>query len=61
MPVVTIRAFEGRTVEQKRKLAKDITDAVVKDFKVEPDKVTINFFDMAKHNVAKAGKLFIDP
>ncbi len=60
MPIVTVRAIEGRTVEQKRKLAKDITDAVVKNFKVEADKVTVNFFDMPKHNVAKAGKLLTD-
>jgi 4-oxalocrotonate tautomerase len=60
MPIVTVRAIEGRTVEQKRKLAKDITDAVVKNFKVEADKVTVNFFDMPKHNIAKAGKLLTD-
>jgi 4-oxalocrotonate tautomerase len=60
MPTVTVRAFEGRTVEQKRQLAKDITDAVVKNFKVEPDRVTVNFFDMPRHNVARAGKLSID-
>jgi 4-oxalocrotonate tautomerase family enzyme len=35
MPIVTIRAFEGRTVEQKRKLAKDITDVVMKRVKVQ--------------------------
>ena len=46
MPVVTVRAIEGRTVEQKRKLAKDITDAVVKNFDVEADKVLVNFFDI---------------
>jgi len=60
MPIVTVRALEGRTVEQKRRLVKDITDAVVKNFKVEPDRVIVNFFDMPKHNVAKAGKLYID-
>lgn len=60
MPIITIRALEGRTIEQKRKLVKDITDAVVKDFKVEPDRVIINFFDMPKHNGAKGGKLYID-
>ncbi len=60
MPTVTVRALEGRTVEQKRQLAKDITDAVVKNFKVEPDRVIVNFFDMPKYNVAKAGKLNID-
>jgi len=60
MPIVTVRALEGKTVEQKRKLAKDITDAVVKNFKVDPDRVTVNFFDMPKQNVARAGKLAID-
>jgi len=60
MPIVTVRAIEGRTVEQKRKLAKDITDAVVKNFKVEADRVSVNFFDMPKHNIARAGKLLTD-
>ncbi len=60
MPIVTVRAIEGRTVEQKRKLAKDITDAVVKHFKVEADRVSVNFFDMPKHNIARAGKLLTD-
>jgi 4-oxalocrotonate tautomerase len=52
--------MEGRTVEQKRELVKDITDAVVKHIQVEPDRVIVNFFDMPKHNIAKAGKLYID-
>jgi len=60
MPIVTIRALEGRTAEQKRQLAKEVTEAVVRNFKVEPDRVIVNFFDMPKHNVAKAGKLYID-
>ena len=60
MPIVTVRAIEGRTVEQKRKLAKDITDAVVKHFDIEADKVIINFFDMPRQNVSRAGKLAID-
>lgn len=60
MPIVTIRAVEGRTVEQKRKLARAITEAVVRDFEAKPEAVTINFFDMPGENVAKAGTLFID-
>ncbi len=60
MPIVTIRAVEGRTVEQKRKLARAITEAVVRDFAAKPEAVTINFFDMPGENVAKADTLFID-
>ncbi len=60
MPTVTVRQLEGRTVEQKRRLAKEITDSIVKIYKIEPDRVTVNFFDMPNYNIAKAGKLFID-
>jgi 4-oxalocrotonate tautomerase len=60
MPTVTIRQLEGRTVEQKRKVAKEITDAIVKIYKVDPERVAVNFFDLPNYNIARAGKLFID-
>jgi 4-oxalocrotonate tautomerase len=60
MPLVTIKALEGRTIEQRRKLAKDITDAIVKHFGAKPDSVIIDFIDYSKQNLAKAGELFID-
>jgi len=60
MPLVTVRALEGRTIEQKRGLAKDITEAVVKNFKVEPDAVTIYLIEFSRDNLAKAGQLFVD-
>ena len=60
MPVITINQFEGRTVEQKRKLAKEITDSIVKIYEIGADRVSITFFDVPKHNVAKGGKLVID-
>lgn len=60
MPVITINQFEGRTVEQKRKLAKEITDSIVKIYEIEADRVNITYFDVPKHNVAKGGKLIID-
>ncbi|MBU2534596.1 MAG: tautomerase family protein [Chloroflexi bacterium] len=60
MPVITINQFEGRTIEQKRKLAKEITDSIVKIYEVGADSVSITYFDIPKHNAAKGGKLFID-
>ena len=33
---------------------------MVRDFEAKPEAVTINFFDMPRENVAKAGTLFID-
>jgi 4-oxalocrotonate tautomerase len=60
MPLVTVKAAEGRTVEQKRALAKDITEAVVKNFKVEPAAVTVDIIEYSRKNIAKAGKLLSD-
>ncbi|MBM4447780.1 MAG: 4-oxalocrotonate tautomerase [Chloroflexi bacterium] len=60
MPIVTIRQLEGRTVEQKRQVAKEITNTIVKVYKIDADRVTVNFFDMPNYNIAKAGKLFLD-
>ena len=60
MPLVTVKAIEGRTIEQKRGLVKDITEAVVKNFRVEPESVTVDLVEYSKENLAKAGKLFID-
>ena len=36
MPEVYVYAVEGRSIEQKRSLVKDITDAVVKNFRCRP-------------------------
>jgi len=60
MPLVTIKAVVGRTVEQKRALVRDVTDAVVRNFKVEPEAVIIDIVDYSQDNLAKAGKLFVD-
>jgi len=60
MPLVIIEADEGRTVDQKRGLAKDITEAVCKNFNVKPEAVSILIHEGKKENRAKAGKLAID-
>ena len=60
MPHVIIEADEGRTVDQKRGLVKDITDAVCKNFAVGPEAVSILIHEGKKENSAKAGKLAID-
>jgi len=60
MPLVTVKALEGRTIEQKRGLVRDITEAVVKNFKVEPEAVTVDIIEYSRDNLAKAGKLFVD-
>lgn len=60
MPVITIRMAEGRTLEQKRILADEITAAVTKTFGVDPQVVTIFFEELRTESIARAGKLLTE-
>ena len=60
LPLVTVEALGGRTIEQKRGLVKDITEAVIKNFNVKPEAVTVVIHELSRENLAKAGKLFTD-
>jgi len=58
MPEIVVYAVSGRTQEQKRALMKDITDAVVKNFSVQPGQVVISLVETEKNNKMKGGVLF---
>lgn len=60
MPTIHVEMFEGRTLDQRRKLAKELTDATCKALGVQPDSVQIILTDIKKENWAEAGKLFSD-
>lgn len=60
MPLIIVQADEGRTVDQKRGLVKDITEAVCKNFNVPPEAVSILINEGKKENRGKARKLAID-
>lgn len=56
MPVVTVEMWEGRTIEQKKKLVAGIT-SVMADMGIPPEAVHIIIKDNPKHNWATGGKL----
>ena len=58
MPEVVIYILEGRTLEQKRGLVKDITAAVVKNAGAPADAVTVSLVETARTSKAKGGVLF---
>ena len=60
MPIIQVNLMEGRTVDQKRKVVKEITNAVVKSLDVPPDAVRIILQEMSKENYAIAGTLKFD-
>ena len=59
MPTIHVFAFE-RPIEKKRQLVKDITEAVCKNYEIEPGIVTVCLFDTPTENVAHGGILVSD-
>jgi len=53
--------FAGRTVEQKRALARELTDATVRALGVSASAVEVLFYDIERSDWAVAGRLCSDP
>lgn len=58
MPEIVLFAAAGRSVDQKRGLVKDLTEAVVKNFGVAAAAVTVQIVESALDSKAKGGVLF---
>lgn len=57
MPFVNIQLLEGRTIEQKGKIAEAITKVLVEIGGAKPEAVFVIFNDIEKSNLAKGGIL----
>jgi 4-oxalocrotonate tautomerase len=55
MPRIIVQAIEGRSVEQKRELARRLTEVAVEVFKAEPETVTVFIEEVAPENFARGG------
>jgi len=60
MPTIHVELFEGRTLEQKRALARELTDATVRVLGGSPDGVDVIFRDVARQDWATGGVLWSD-
>lgn len=60
MPVVTVQMWSGRTVEQKRRLVRAITDAMIKHADAKPDGLHVIIQDIPPDSWGRAGVLGID-
>ena len=58
MPEVVVYILEGRSLDQKRGLVKDITEAVVKNAGTTADQVTVSLVETARTAKANCGVLF---
>jgi len=59
--MIRVEMFEGRTLEQRRTLVRELTDGTCRALGCTPDAVQIVLTDIKKENWAEAGKLFADP
>ena len=57
MPFIHVNMFEGRTVDQKRKMVAAMTEAVVKSLEIKPEAVHIIIHELPKQNFTSAGVL----
>jgi 4-oxalocrotonate tautomerase len=60
MPMVQITMLEGRTAEQKRKVAQRITDALVEEIGARREGIMIAFHEVSKESYASGGVLMVD-
>ena len=60
MPLIQVTMLKGRTIEQKRKIAARITDAMVEDAKAAKEAVVVTFIEITLEDDANAGVLLAD-
>jgi 4-oxalocrotonate tautomerase len=60
MPMVQITMLEGRTVEQKRKIAQRITDVLVEEAGTKREGIMIAFNEVSKESYSSGGVLIAD-
>ena len=58
MPEILVHLAEGRSPEAKRALMKDITDAVVKNLGVDPQRVVVQIVESPKDSKSRGGVPF---
>lgn len=60
MPMVQITMLEGRTAEQKRKLAQRITDVLVEEAGARREAIIVAFHEVPQESYASGGVLIAD-
>ncbi len=60
MPMIHVTMLEGRTIEQKRKLAARLTDAMVEEAGAKREAITVAFVEISRESYATGGVLMAD-
>ncbi|MEW5920290.1 MAG: 4-oxalocrotonate tautomerase [Bacillota bacterium] len=60
MPLVQVEMLEGRNLEQKRAMVKEVTEVLVKTINCKAEDVQVIIREMKRENFAVGGALFVD-
>jgi len=60
MPLLQITMLQGRTADQKRKLAQRLTDVIVEEAGARREAVVVTFVEVSKESYASGGVLMAD-
>lgn len=60
MPKVSIEFFKGRTLDQKRAMVKQVTEAISSSIGVKPEVVSITIHEIDGESFAQGGVLSCD-
>jgi 4-oxalocrotonate tautomerase len=60
MPEIIVELAEGRTVDQKRAIVKELTDGLVRAIGVDREAVVVVIHEIPRTDKARGGVLFCD-
>jgi 4-oxalocrotonate tautomerase len=60
MPIVNIKIARGRSLDQKRRLARAVTDAIATAIDIPSEKIWIEIDEFEPENFAVNGRLMAD-
>jgi 4-oxalocrotonate tautomerase len=60
MPLVQVTMLQGRTADQKRKIAQRITEAMVEEAGARREAIVVTFLEVSKESYASGGELMAD-
>ncbi len=60
MPAIQITLLQGRSIEQKRRIARRVTDVMVEEAGTKAEAVVITFVEVSQESYASGGVLVAD-
>lgn len=60
MPHIQVTLVEGRSTEQKRRIARRLTDGLAEEAHVDPKYISLSIVEVKADGFAEAGELVLD-